>query len=769
LVDVVLARLERLRDELVGAGRAPSPHTVASYLRRWRQWALFAEAYEAGDLPADPGHVAAFVLARHEAGVGAATIEANLSAIRWVHDQRVGDVTVCDEARTVLAVLRRRDGTGPSSPAPVLSVGALSAMAGWQPPGTRRFSTRVVRLYTGARPRQLAGVTAADAEFGAGDGWVTLWCPAVPVSGSHRALAEQRFRFVRGRSPLECPVRALRALVGVAGDGPLFTERQLFEATVRGFDPMTSSDGVPVRLGLRDRAVVCVGYSGALRVEEIAQARVENLEVVPAGYRLSLEDAKSAAPGERQMVLLEQRDDALDPVAALDDWLAVRGDADGPLFPTVHHRGAVRSGTYDGLSAGSVREVIGDRATAVGVDGVSGYSLRRSWATHQRLADPTAISWISAHLRHARVEVTTRYIEDLHLELMDPAVMLSPATITATPAVGRAARKNLGFAPRPLEDLVTDARRLGGQRRDLAPSTANGFAICWKNWCRFAAEHAIGALPAEPAHVAAFIAGRLTSGGSPSTALGYLSAIRHAHQHHGVLPAGGFVLAHEVVTGHGRAHPWVPNRAPVVSVDGLRRMATAALAHHDDLALAVLCAGYAGALRIDDLFGARLEHLETHPAGMVLRFARSKGNPSGRRPEGVLLVARSDELDPVDAIGRLRALRPGHGPLLSWDQTPDRPVSKPTIVNRLRRLARWADLEVTPNGHSLRRSWATHAYESGLDLFTISRHLRHSDPDLTKSYVQSLSSWVNNPAEHLARHHHLMTSDPGGHREHDGQ
>jgi integrase len=759
-VDAVLARLERLRDELVGAGRAPSPHTLASYLRRWRQWAMFADSHEVDELPAEPAHVAAFVLARHEAGVGLGTIEANLSAIRWVHEQRVGDPAVTELARVVLGVLRRRDGAVSVAPAPVLSLGALLAMVRWQPPGTLGFSAKVVRLYTGARPRQLVAATGRDVEFGPGDEWVVLECPPVPAVGKHPALGPARFRFVRGRSPLECPVRALRAVAGVAGEGALFSSSQLFSAAVRGFDPMTSGGGVPVRLALRDRALVCVGYGGALRVEEIAQARVENLEVAPAGYRLVLDDAKSAGPGERQVALLERRDDDLDPVVAVDDWLAVRGDADGPLFPALHHQDRGRSDMYEGLTAQSVGLVIGGRASAVGLDGVSGYSLRRSWATHQHLADPTALAWVSLRLRHAHLEVTTRYIEDLHLDLLDPAEMLSSEVIAAAPAARPSARKALGFVGRPLGELVAEADRLGGQRRALAPATTAAYANGWRAWCRFAAEHAIVALPAEPDHVAAFVAGRLTTGGSPHTMAGYLSGIRHAHEHHGVAPAGGFTLAAEVLAGHRRVNPWAPNRAPVLTVDELRAMAAAALADGDDIALGALCVGYAGALRLDDLFAARLEHIEAHPAGAVLRFARSKTNSSGRRADGVLLVARPDELNPITALARLQDARPATGALLSWPGSPHRPVAKDTIVDRLRRAARSAGLDVVPHGNSLRRSWATHAYESGLDLFTISRHLRHADPDVTKSYVQALSAWVNNPAEHLARHHNLLNENP---------
>lgn len=759
-MDAVLERLERLRDELVGAGRAPSPHTVASYLRRWRQWALFADAHEVDELPALAEHVAAFVVARHEAGVGVATIEANLSAVRWVHEQRVGDPAVTEPARVVLRALRRRDGAAPAAPAPVLSLGALLAMARWQPPGTLGFSTRVVRLYTGARPRQLAAVTAGGVEFGPGDAWVVLECPPVPASGHHRALGPARFRFVQGRSPLECPVRALRALASAAGQGPLF-KAHLLGPGVRGFDPMTSGGGVAVRLALRDRALVCVGYGGALRVEEIAQARVENLQVAPAGYRLELEGAKAAGPGERQVALLERRDDGLDPVGALDDWLAVRGDADGPLFPAIHHQDSRRSAIYEGMTAGTVRDVVGDRAAAVGVSGVSGYSLRRSWATHQHLADPALLAWVSLRLRHARIEVTTRYIEDLHLELLDPDEMLSAGVVAAAPAVRAPARKGLGFVERPLAELVAEASRLRGRRRVLAPATTVALANGWRAWCRFAAEHAIVALPADPAHVAAFVAGRLMGGGSPHTMVAYLSGIRQAHEHHGVAPADGFKLGYEVIAGHRRAHAWAPKRAPVLTVDQLRAIAGAALAEGDDIALGALCVGYAGALRLFDLHSARLEHLQAHPAGTVLRFARPKATTAGRQAEGVLLVARTDELDPIEALARLQQARPVTGPLLSWVGSPDRPIARDTIVVRLQRAARWAGLDVVPHGNSLRRSWAMHAYESGLGLLAINRHLRHADPEVTKSYVQALTSWVNNPAEHLARHHNLLGDEAG--------
>ena len=72
------SRIEEIQELLLSAARAPSRHTVESYMRRWRQWAAFAEFHDVDDLKARPDHVAAFVVARLDAGVSVATLGANL-------------------------------------------------------------------------------------------------------------------------------------------------------------------------------------------------------------------------------------------------------------------------------------------------------------------------------------------------------------------------------------------------------------------------------------------------------------------------------------------------------------------------------------------------------------------------------------------------------------------------------------------------------------------------------------------------------------------
>jgi hypothetical protein len=211
-IDVLAGRV----GELARAGNEPSRHTVASYERRWRQWQQFADHHGISALPADPMHVAAFVVARARAGVSSSGIAANLSAVGWFHARLERPrPEVMEPAQ---AVLRGVERCGPApvwSPAPVLSVGALAAMTAVPARQTTSRSTALVREASGVAPRQLSGLTAEDVSFGPGGAWVELALPAVTAAHSHAGLPAGVVRLWASRSVLECPVEAMRVLVAV--------------------------------------------------------------------------------------------------------------------------------------------------------------------------------------------------------------------------------------------------------------------------------------------------------------------------------------------------------------------------------------------------------------------------------------------------------------------------------------------------------------------------------------------------------------------------
>ena len=138
--------------------------------------------------------------------------------------------------------------------------------------------------------------------------------------------------------------------------------------------------------------------------------------------------------------------------------------------------------------AGDLRGVVQELAVRTGLPStVSGYSLRRSWATHRYLAEPNDLGRISLQLGNASIDTTVRYIEDLRTHQLDGIDMLSPDRVLAGHGGQPAGRKNLGFGTAPLAELVGRARLLQAPRAGRAASTRKGEDSHWNTWASFAA------------------------------------------------------------------------------------------------------------------------------------------------------------------------------------------------------------------------------------------------------------------------------------------
>lgn len=578
MVDV--AKLQGAVDDLIRAARDIAPETLRSYERRWRMWRDFAHHYGIVALPAEAEHVEAFVVARHDAGVSPSGIGANLSAIAWFHSRFGEQTPVTDGARTVLGALSKVQPGPPARPAPVLSVGALLAMVQRPPAEGTDFATKLVRgALPEVKPRQLLTVEASDVTWGRGDAWADVRLRPTEPAGSHPAIPARTVRLVADPGWAACPVRGLRVLEAAAGaDGPLFTKRSVFKASTGSFNASDATEGVYARLGVRDSTIVCVGYGGALRNEELSRARVEHLEPLREGFLLHLPAAKTIRSMPDQSVLLQRRDDALDPVAAINRWLAVRGDHDGPLFVHLHHRAPGRLADGDGPPSGSIKDIVGDLAVRAGLSkSVSGYSLRRSWATHQYLSDPDSIGMISLQLRHADINMTVRYIEDLRLGLIEPAAFLSADAVAAGPGGVGERCKDIGFNEAPLDELVTRARKLLPPAASHAPGTRRSRQAHWSVWEKFAQRHAISALPATPEGLALFVAKRADDGRKPHYLGQQLRTIQRRHQEAGMVGPGLIELAEEVLDAYARSAEVGTRKAPILAGGDLAAMAQHAL------------------------------------------------------------------------------------------------------------------------------------------------------------------------------------------------
>jgi site-specific recombinase XerD len=149
--------------------------------------------------------------------------------------------------------------------------------------------------------------------------------------------------------------------------------------------------------GLRDRALLFVGWAAALRRSEIVALDVEHVRLGEALHILILR-RKTDQEGQGTHVTIPRlADPELCPVRALRAWLDATGIRSGAIFRSVNRWGKLgrRLSPYD------VARIVKRRAKAVGLDArmLAGHSLRAGFITQAALqgVDILSIAEVSGH------------------------------------------------------------------------------------------------------------------------------------------------------------------------------------------------------------------------------------------------------------------------------------------------------------------------------------------------------------------------------------
>lgn len=151
------------------------------------------------------------------------------------------------------------------------------------------------------------------------------------------------------------------------------------------------------RMGLRDQAILLLGFAAALRRSELAALTVEDVERRPRGVLIHIRQSKTDQEAAGQVVVVPAGV-KLKPIAALDAWLTAAGISSGPLFREVDRHGNVGAAA---LSDHSIARIVKKRAAAAGFDAAlfSGHSLRAGFVTTalDENVDPFKIMKITRH------------------------------------------------------------------------------------------------------------------------------------------------------------------------------------------------------------------------------------------------------------------------------------------------------------------------------------------------------------------------------------
>jgi site-specific recombinase XerD len=223
-------------------------------------------------------------------------------------------------------------------------------------------------------------------------------------------------------------VAAIRYAHKLAGH-PVPTDDERVKATMRGIRrrlgtaprkkaPATAERIISMALaaandtkGLRDRALLLIGFAGAFRRSELVALNVEDLEESELGFKVTIKHSKTDQEGAGQTIAIVRGSIAC-PVAALKVWLAAAGITSGPIFRSVRKGGAVGGR----LPAQSVAEIVKFYAERVGLDPAlfAGHSVRSGFLT-SAAKHGASIFKMMDQSRHRSVETLRGYIRDAEI------------------------------------------------------------------------------------------------------------------------------------------------------------------------------------------------------------------------------------------------------------------------------------------------------------------------------------------------------------------
>jgi site-specific recombinase XerD len=318
-----------------------------------------------------------------------------------------------------------------------------------------------------------------------------------------------------------------------------------------------------------------------------------------------------------------------------------------------------------------------------------------------------------------------------------------------------------GVVPAEFADALKSASDYAAASKSEA--TRRAYRSDWQDFARWCALHAVEALPAAPATLAAYLAALADGGRRVSTIRRRLAAIAYAHRLKGLPVAHDTEAVRAVMAGIRRTvGVAVVRKAPATARalakmtrgSGARRQPDSAKpaagstdlpdAAAGDLRLlrdrALLLLGFAAALRRSELVALDVADLEFVAAGLIVHKRRSKTDQDGEGCE--IAVPHGVKLKPVAAVRAwLAAAAIAEGALF-------RPIGKgargavkasrltdKSVADIVKRHAAAAGFDPAVfSGHSMRAGFITTALEHGVDFFKIMDVSGHRDVDVMRGY-----------------------------------
>ncbi|MCO6417954.1 site-specific integrase [Siccirubricoccus sp. KC 17139] len=164
--------------------------------------------------------------------------------------------------------------------------------------------------------------------------------------------------------------------------------------------------------GLRDRALLLLGFAGALRRSELVGIAREHLRFTESGLRLLLPQSKTDQEGQGvELGITRGRRAETCPIRALEAWLEASACRFGPVFRKVDRWGNIE---HRALGGDAVRDILRRRAAVAGITVPSGerlspHGLRAGFVTEAYMAGARD-EQVMDHTRHRDLKTMRGYV-----------------------------------------------------------------------------------------------------------------------------------------------------------------------------------------------------------------------------------------------------------------------------------------------------------------------------------------------------------------------
>ena len=202
---------------------------------------------------------------------------------------------------------------------------------------------------------------------------------------------------------VKATVRGIRRTLGTA-------PRKKAPATVERVIAMTVGTGDGLK-GLRDRALLLLGFAGAFRRSELVGLDCEDIQECETGLRVTIRRGKTDQEGQGATIAIVRGLIAC-PVEALRTWLDAAGIVTGPLFRSIRKGGKLGGRLTDQSVVGIVKS----HAERVGLDPASfaGHSLRAGFLTSAAQRGASIFKMMDVS-RHRSVDTLRGYVRDAEI------------------------------------------------------------------------------------------------------------------------------------------------------------------------------------------------------------------------------------------------------------------------------------------------------------------------------------------------------------------